>query len=307
MELRHLRYFLALLDELHFGRAAQRLGISQPPLTVAIQQLEAEAGAPLFMRGSRGVQPTAAGLALAPRARAMLAQAQDALRAVREVASGRSGDLRVGFAGAMLLRGLPQMLRRFQAAHPGVRITLCEMSSSAQQIELLHDRLDAGFVHTAQAPAGLAQLRVASQPFVACLPASHPLAGRRRLPLRALAGQPFALIAQAASPDYHARILQACAAAGFQPDMAHELQHWLSVATLVAQGLAVAIAPAALARAGVAGASFVPLSGDTAALPRYDTWCLWKPERDQPALALFLDAAKTVAGSDAVVKKDSNL
>ena len=137
MELRHLRYFLALADELHFGRAAARLSISQPPLTVAVQQLEADVGAPLFLRNSRGVQLTAAGQALVPQARTVLEQAQAALREAREVASGQTGRLVIGFAGTMLYRGLPQMLARFQAAHPRLRFSLRELSSSEQVVDLL--------------------------------------------------------------------------------------------------------------------------------------------------------------------------
>lgn len=295
MELRHLRYFLAVAGELHFGRAAQRLGLSQPPLSVAIQQLEAEVGAPLFIRSSRGVQLTAAGQALVPAAQAALEQAVQALHAARDAASGQVGRLAIGFAGTMLYRGLPQMLRSFQAEHARLQLSLRELSSSEQIIELQHARLDAGFVHVAQAPAGLAELLVSSQPFVACVPAAHALARRRRLPLTALAGEPLALVSRSVSPDYHARILNACQAAGFAPQPLHELQHWLSVVSLVSQGLAVALVPAALQQAGLAGAAFVPVQDPQGTLPRYETRCLWNPVRDLPALGLFLQAVRLVA------------
>jgi DNA-binding transcriptional LysR family regulator len=295
MELRHLRYFLALAEELHFGRAARRLAISQPPLTVAIQQLEAEVGAPLLLRNSRGVQLTAAGQALVPAARAALEQAAQALHAARDAASGQIGRLHVAFAGTMLYRGLPSMLRRFQDEHPRLQLSLRELSSSEQVVELHHARLDAGFAHVPHAPEGLAQLLVSSQPFVACLPAAHPLAHQRTLPLSALAGEPLALVSRAVSPDYHARIVQACQAAGFVPPSLHELQHWLSVVSLVAQGLAVALVPAALSQSGLAGAVFVPVTDPHHALPHYETRCLWNPHRDQPALGLFLDAVRAVA------------
>jgi len=294
MELRHLRYFLALADELHFGRAAQRLGLSQPPLTVAIQQLEAEVGTALFLRNSRGVQLTAAGQALIPAAQAALDQAAQALHAARDAASGQVGRLSVGFAGTMLYRGLPQMLRRFQADHPRLQLSLRELSSSEQIVELQHARLDAGFAHVSHAPTGLAQLLVSSQPFVACVPATHALARQRTLPLQALAEQPFALVSRSVSPDYHARIVNACQAGGFMPQPLHELQHWLSVVSLVAQGLAVALVPEALQRAGLHGAAFVPVNNPHDTLPRYDTRCLWNPARDLPALGLFLDAVREV-------------
>ena len=290
MELRHLRYFLALADELHFGRAAQRLAISQPPLTVAIQQLEAEVGAPLFLRNSRGVQLTAAGQALVPAAQAAIDGAAQALHAARDAASGQVGRLSVGFAGTMLYRGLPQMLRRFQAEHARLQLTLRELSSSEQIVELQHARLDAGFAHVAHAPTGLAAQLVSSQPFVACVPAAHALARKRTLPLDALAPEPLALVSRSVSPDYHARIVAACQAAGFTPQPLREMQHWLSVVSLVSQGLAVALVPAALQQAQLAGAAFVPVKDPHGTLPRYETRCLWNPARDLPALGLFLRA-----------------
>ena len=294
MELRHLRYFLALADELHFGRAAQRLAISQPPLTVAIQQLEAEVGAPLFLRNSRGVQLTAAGQALVPAAQAAIDGAAQALHAARDAASGQVGRLSIGFAGTMLYRGLPQMLRRFQAEHARVLLTLRELSSSEQLVELQHARLDAGFAHVAHAPTGLAAQLVSSQPFVACVPAAHALARKRTLPLDALAPEPLALVSRSVSPDYHARIVAACQAAGFTPQPLHEMQHWLSVVSLVSQGLAVALVPAALQQAQLAGAAFVPVKDPHGTLPRYETRCLWNPARDLPALGLFLTAVRAV-------------
>lgn len=297
MELRHLRYFLALAEELHFGRAAQRLGLSQPPLSVAIQQLEGEVGAPLFMRSSRGVRLTAAGQAFIPAARAVLERAAQALAEAREVAGGEAGSLRIGFAGTMLYRGLPRMLQRFQAEHPRLKIVLRELSSSEQLLDLGHERLDAGFVHTTQVPAELSQILVSSQPFVACVPADHPLARRRSIPLEALADQPFALVARSVSPDYHSRLLALCGAAGFVPDPMHELQHWLSVVSLVGQGLAVALVPAAMQQSGMWGVAFVPVKGARHDWPRYETHCLWKAGRDQPALGLFLAAVREVAAS----------
>ena len=294
MELRHLRYFLTLADELHFGRAAQRLAISQPPLSVAIQQLEAEVGAPLFLRNSRGVQLTAAGQALVPAAQAAIDGAAQALHAARDAASGQVGRLSIGFAGTMLYRGLPQMLRRFQAEHARLQLTLRELSSSEQLVELQHARLDAGFAHVSHAPAGLAAQLVSSQPFVACVPAVHALARKRTLPLDALAPEPLALVSRSVSPDYHARIVAACQAAGFTPQPLHEMQHWLSVVSLVSQGLAVALVPAALQQAQLAGAAFVPVKDPHGTLPRYETRCLWNPARDLPALGLFLTAVRAV-------------
>lgn len=291
MEFRHLRYFLVLAEELHFGRAAQRLAISQPPLSTNIQQLEASVGARLFTRNSKAVQLTEAGRAFVPQARALLEQAQQAARHARDVADGLAGSLQVGFVGTMLYRGLPGLLQRFQAQHPRLRLTLKELSSSDQLIELAHERLDLGFVHTTRVPLGLSQIRVASQPFVACLPAGHALAGHDRVPLAAFKGEPMACVSRGVSADYHERIVALCTEAGFTPEIRYELRHWLSVVSLVSQGLGVALVPQALQSSALAGATFVPLKGDT--VP-YDTYCLWKAMRDHQALAAFVATVRAV-------------
>ena len=285
MEFRHLRYFLVLAEELHFGRAAQRLAITQPPLSLNIQQLEASVGAQLFTRNSRGVQLTAAGQAFVPAARALLDQAAQAAREARDVSQGLVGSLQIGFVGTALYRGLPGILKSFGAAHPRLRLVLREMSSSEQLIDLRHERLDVGFVHTTHVPAGFSQILLSSQPFVACLPAGHGLARRKRLSLARLQGEPFAMVSRAVSPDYHERFLGLCADAGFVPEIRYELRHWLSVVSLVAQGLAVALVPAAMQQAGLPGAVFVSLDADTSP---YDTHCLWISERSPTALTAFL-------------------
>lgn len=292
MEFRHLRYFLVLAEELHFGRAAQRLAITQPPLSLNIQQLEASVGAQLFTRNSRGVQLTAAGQAFVPAARSLLDQAGLAAREAREVSQGMLGSLQIGFAGTVLYRGLPQILQGFAVDHPKLRLVLRELSSSDQLIDLMHERLDIGFVHTTRVPVGFSQILVSSQPFVACLPADHVLARRKRLSLARLQGEPFAVVSRAVSPDYHERILGLCADAGFSPEIRFELRHWLSVVSIVAQGLGCALVPAALQQAGLPGAVFVPLDVDTSP---YETHCLWKTDRDQAALGAFLGAVRGFA------------
>ena len=289
MEFRHLRYFLMLAEELHFGRAAQRLAISQPPLSLNIQQLEASVGATLFTRNSRGVQLTAAGQAFVPAARALLAQASAAAREARDVAEGQSGQLQIGFAGTMLYCGLPQILSRFQLSHPRLRLVLRELSSSEQLSELLRDRLDVGFVHTPRVPPGFEQILVASQPLVACLPDKHPLAQASSLRLQDLQGQSLVVVSRTVSPDYHERILQCCEHAGWIPQVVHELRHWLSVVSLVSQGQGAALVPQALQQSALAGAVFVHLQ-DVDVL--YDTRCLWRSDRDQTALQDFVQAVQ---------------
>ncbi len=299
MEFRHLRYFLVLAEELHFGRAARRLAISQPPLSLNIQQLEASVGARLFSRNSKQVALTAAGRAFLPAARALLVQAAQAASHARDVGEGMAGSLSIGFAGTMLYSGLPEILAQFQSRHPLLRVMLKELSSSEQLIELVHDRLDLGFVHTTRVPPELSQILVASQAFVCCLPAAHALAQESSLSLKRLAGEPFAVVSRTVSPDYHDRILQACLDAGFYPEIRYELQHWLSVVSLVSQGMGVALVPRALAQSAMAGTVFVPLAASDKASAPYETHCLWKTSRDDAALSAFVAAVRSASGQEA--------
>ena len=303
MEFRHLRYFLVLAEELHFGRAARRLSISQPPLSLNIQQLEASVGAVLLIRNSKSVQLTAAGRAFVPAARALLEQAAKASNLAKEVSRGMAGTLSIGFAGTMLYSGLPEILASFQPRHPLLRVLLREMSSREQLIELAHDRLDLGFVHTTRVPPELSQILVARQAFVLCLPSSHQLAERQSVSLGLLQGEPFAVVSRTVSPDYHDRIVQTCLDAGFYPEIRHELQHWLSVVSLVSRGMGVALVPQALQRSGVTGAAFVPIAPApldlqvVSATSSYETHCLWRTSRDDAGLAAFVNAVRIAAGT----------
>jgi DNA-binding transcriptional LysR family regulator len=272
MELRHLRYFTVLAEELHFGRAARRLSISQPPLSVAIRQLEESVGAQLFERNSKAVRLTAAGGTLQASARALLRDADEALLEARHVAQRSAGRLRIGFVGAMLYRGLPQALTRFQSAHPAVRVTLAELNSGEQMVELLHDRLDVGFVHTRRVPTELQCRLLVSEPFVACLPAHHPLAKKRKIALASLRGESFVMFSRSASPDYHERILSICADAGFWPEVRQEVRHWLAVVSLVSQGMGVALVPDAMRHCALPGAVFLPLEGASTPSEAYGVW-----------------------------------
>lgn len=292
MELRHLRCFLALAEELHFGRAAQRLALSQPPLSVAIQQLEAEIGARLFVRNSKSVQLTAAGHALLPQARALLDRAQQAVQVARDADQGLIGRLSAGFVGTMLYCGLPELLQQFRHTHPRLRLVLRELSSSEQWQEIEQDRLDVGFVHATAVPTGLQHLLVARQPLVLCLPATHALAENKSvLSLSDFRDEPLALVSREVSPDYHDRILHLCLQAGWQPAERYELRHWLSVVSLVSQGMGVALVPDALQRAGLSGVTFLPLPNTP--LP-YETRCVWRDSNPNPALPALLSLCRAL-------------
>lgn len=273
LEFRHLRYFLALAEELHFGRAAQRLAMSQPPLSVAIQQLEASVGARLFDRDSKGVRLTPAGAAFRASAQGLLDRAEEACALAREVQAGEVGRLRLGFVGSTLFNGLSTWLQAFQASHPRVEVVVTELNSQDQIDALLDQELDLGLVHTDRLPPTLASAPLYTEPFLACLPAGHRLAAQAAIPLAALSEQPFILFSRKGSPDYHARIVEICRQHGFYPRLQHEGRHWLSVVSLVAQGLGVSIVPAAFQRAGVQGAVFKPLTEAIEASAVFATWC----------------------------------
>jgi DNA-binding transcriptional LysR family regulator len=293
MELRHLRYFLVLADELHFGRAAERLAMSQPPLSVAIQQLEEAVGTRLLERNSKSVRLTAAGKSLAQSAAQVLQQAEEAKRLAHAVGEGKAGRLRVGFVGGMLFRGLAQGLQQLAASHPQIDAQLLEMNTQDQLMAVQQGRLELAFVHSkpaegAKTGAHLEVQLVASEQFQACVPVGHRLAGRKRIALGELSGEPFVMFSQAASPDYHAQMLAMCVQAGLRLDVRHEVRHWLSVLSLVAQGMGVALVPEALALAPLAGVRHLALAQR---VPPSQTFAVWRSDGGAPVAALLAHLA----------------
>jgi len=288
LELRHLRYFLALAEELHFGRAAQRLSMSQPPLSVAIQQLEAVVGARLFDRDSKGVRLTPAGQAFRLSCLPLLGRLDDACAQAREVQAGELGRLRLGFVGSTLFNGIPDWLQAFQTLHPKVEVVVIELNSQDQIEALLHDELDLALLHTNHLPPALDSLPLYDEPFLACLPEQHPAAAKRRVALASLSEQPFILFSRKGSPDYHARIVEMCRQQGFYPRLQHEGRHWLSVVSMVARGLGVSIVPAAFRDAGIQGAVFKPLAEP---MERSAVFAAWRRD-SAPALRTAFLAAR---------------
>lgn len=290
MEFRHLRCFLALARELHFGRAAQRLAMSQPPLSVAIRQLEEAVGARLFERDSKHVRLTAAGDAFRAQAQALVDRAEEARQRARDVAAGAAGHVRIGLLGSMLYRGLPGWLRRFQRDHPRIEVELRELNSQEQVDALLQDRLDLGFLQTMRLPDTLRTVTVGSDPFLCCLPEGHALAGQRRIGLARMKDEPFVLFARDVSPASYDSIVEMCRAAGFEPRVRHEVRHWLSVLAVVAQGMGVSVVPAPLRNTGMAGVVFRGLAGGGR---QSEVFCAWRPGADQPARDRFLAMVAT--------------
>lgn len=288
MKLHLLRYFAVLAEELHFGRAAERLAITQPPLSSGIKALEEELGVRLFERSSKHVELTPAGHAYLAEVRIVLDRVARAGETARAVAAGLQGRLDIGFTGSMVYRDMPRIVRAFGARAPGIEVQLREMSSSEQIEAILHRQLHAGFVNTSTVPPHLACLPLAADHFVCCLPEDHALARERSVRLTALAQETFVMFARDVAPANHDNVIALFHRAGIHPHTRHAARQWLTVVSLVALGMGVALVPASLAQAGVQGVRFVPIAG-----LRHPTVGVlaWHEETDTPALRVFLACA----------------
>jgi DNA-binding transcriptional LysR family regulator len=261
MELRHLRYFVTVAEELHFGRAAARLQMAQPPLSQQIRQLEGELGVALLHRTTHHVALTAAGEAFLEEARRTLAQAEEARRTALRVGSGEVGQFRLGFIGSAAYDVLPVLVRAYRVQFAEVEVVLRHMST-AQQLDALHGRtLDVGILRPPVPRATLATLTVRREPFVVAVPAGHPWACSRRIHLAALAQEPFILFPQAMQKDYNAQVLALCRRAGFEPRVGQEVTEMLTLVGLVAAGLGISLVPASTRNLLSKGVVYRPLQG----------------------------------------------
>lgn len=267
LDLRRLQAFVAVVEEASITRAAERLGMQQPPLTRLLRGMEAELGVQLLRRLPRGVAPTEAGRALVEEARAVLARASGVAGAVHRAARGEQGRLAIGFTSSAALHPfVPAALRAFREAHPAVLMALDEAGTAELVDAVLQGRLDAAFVRTpVGSVAGLLVDPVLDEPMVAALPAGHPLAAQdaEPLPLAALAGQPFVLYRRPAGPGLYDAILTACRSAGFTPAVVQEAPRLPATLSLVAAGLGLSLVPASMRRLAVAGVVYRTLSDDT--------------------------------------------
>jgi DNA-binding transcriptional LysR family regulator len=260
MELRHLRSFVAVAEELHFGRAADRLHIAQSPLSQQIQRLERQIGATLFERNRRKVELTDAGHAMLKHAREALAQADLAGASARAAAAGRAGTLRVGFLGSAALALLPRIVPPWQAESPDVRLELVEGSSGEHIGAVLDERLDVAFVRPPTALMGLVAHPVWREPVIAVLPSGSALSQQHPLRLRDLADQPFVLFPRDSAPDFHDELTRACGRAGFAPRVEFECSAMPTVVGLVAAGLGVSLVPRSISSIGLDGVAYRELA-----------------------------------------------
>ncbi len=250
-----------MAEELHFGRAADRVRRSQPSLSQQIARLEAELGTALFERTSRRVQLTSAGAAFLPGARRALIEASRAARDARDAANGGTGELVIGALGSALNGVLPPLVRAFAAQSPNVKVDIRQLDT-ARQLVALHDRrLDIGFVRSAQPGPDIVITPMEEEPLIALLPADHRLAANAEVPLAALADEPFVLWPRQASTGFYDEVIASCRRLGFSPHIRFEAQGAETLLGLIAAGLGVSVQPQSYQNLGRAGVAFRPLSG----------------------------------------------
>ncbi|HEY7945977.1 MAG TPA: LysR family transcriptional regulator [Casimicrobiaceae bacterium] len=289
-ELRRLRYFVAVAESLHFGRAAARLHMSQPPLSRQIQQLEREMGTALFRRSKRRVELTDAGAWLLGEARRLLAEAESLAAMTQRAASGETGRLTLGFISTVDYSILPGLLGAYRGAHPGVTLELRELTSDVQLRELHEGRIDAGMLLAPVDDAALALLPLLREPLVAAVPAADALArSRGPLSLGSLARRPFIIFPRSAAASLYDAIIEFCRQAGFAPRVAQEAIQMQTIVSLVSAGLGVALVPSSLRDMRRRGVVYRPLREDS---PRLTVLLAWRAANRSVCLAQFVATAR---------------
>ncbi|MCC6889236.1 MAG: LysR family transcriptional regulator [Hyphomicrobiales bacterium] len=267
MELRHLRYFVAVAEELHFGRAAERLHIAQPPLSLQIRAIEQELQAKLFERTSRRVALTPAGRALLEDARTILTLTEEAKRRATQIARGAAGRIEIGFTGSAPFNpSIPRLFARFRRKWPQVSVMLRQMTTVAQLEALCDRRLDIGFARPAASellPRQLVVHRALRERLLVALPAAHPLAGRKRIHFAALRNEPFIIPSRHTGAGLHDKVIELCTRAGFAPRISMEAHEISTILTLTAASLGVAVVFAGI-RHAIAGLSFAEIADEQA-------------------------------------------
>ena len=290
LDLRQLRYFVSVAEELHFGRAAVRLHMTQPPLSQAILALEQALGAPLLLRSRRSVALTPAGQALLPEARRMLAQAAELPELVRRAASGEAGRLSLAFVSSADYSVLPPFLRSYRAQFPQVQISLHEATSDVQVDDLLHNRVDAGLLIPPlpdKARAELNYLKVLDEPLILAAPAGlDALLAGGPVWLKDLPALPLIIFPRPIAPRLHDAILACFRDAGITPAIGQQAIQMQTIVSLVSAGMGLALVPQSVSNLMRRGVEYRPLH-DVA--PRVETGLAWRCDNRAPALQGFLD------------------
>jgi DNA-binding transcriptional LysR family regulator len=291
MELRHLRYFVAVAEELHFGRAAARVRIAQPPLSQQIRQLEAELGVTLFTRTKRRVELTTAGHAFLDEVRGVFAQTERAVRTAQRTSRGEIGRLAIGFVPSADLDVLPRVLRAWRPRFPGVEIEM-QTLLPGDQVKALHDgHIQIGFVRLPVDESDLVVEPIQREPLLAALPETHRLARRARVRLADLAGDAMILFPRHIAPDYYDLYLGACRRAGFVPPRMLHPGSMQANLGLVSAGLGVTLMPASIRNLRRSGVVYRPL---TPPVPHVDMAVAYRRDERSAVLPAFLQVLRSV-------------
>jgi DNA-binding transcriptional LysR family regulator len=296
-ELRHLRYFVAVAEELNFSRAARKLRMAQPPLSAAIRQLEGELGTELFRRSSREVKLTEAGTALLPGARRTLTEAEGAVAAAKRAAAGELGSLRIGFSWSARFETLPILGQAFRLERPEVELLTEEMWNSRMTPALRDGTIDVAVALCPEISGELAYTPIRSERVVVLLSASHPLAREEEIDLLALANEEFVLFPRELAPRLYDMLVGYCRQAGFEPIVGRESFHSGWELDVLADVPVVAPTPESVARALPTRVVAVPLAGPQA---RLETDLVSRAEDDSSTLASFLKVARLVFDTELV-------
>jgi DNA-binding transcriptional LysR family regulator len=291
IDFRQLRYFVALAETLHFGRAAKRLNLTQPPLSRQIAALEAELGTALLWRNSRNVALTPAGQAFHQHARQLLQDLETALRGTRSVAMGEQGRIAVGFTMLAAWNVLPGLLRRFTGAHPQVELGLEEVLPRDLLQALADGRVDVGLSFAGQVPEGLCYRRLHSEQLCVALPRGHRLAEGDRVAVAELHAEAFISFPQSTAPALYQALMECCRASGFEPRIKLETHMQQTIVNLVAEGLGVALVPESMRKLQLPGVAFRAIERS----PRVEQGMLWRHDNDNPCLAGLLACAEARA------------
>jgi DNA-binding transcriptional LysR family regulator len=294
VELRHLRYFVAVADELNFRRAAARLRISQPPLSQQIRRLEDELGVPLFRRTRRLVELTAGGRALLERARPLLEEVERLPALVARAARGETGVLTLGFVASSSYALLPAILRAFRDERPDVVVRLRELSSARQLAALASRSIDVGLLRPPVRAPAIETAPLLDEPFVVALPHDHRLARKQTIRVRELAGEPFVLFPPALGGGFSELVLQLCATAGFTPRVEQEADELQTIVNLVAAGVGVSLVPSALTELRRPDVTYRPLAGSRI---RLELLVARRADDDSALTGRFVSIARAVAGT----------